>query len=104
MAPMAFGTPYELLELRERLLDRIQVVTVGTQEQQADIASINSLTYACHFVAGKIVGNDDVADRLGLIAPSCTVGATTQSIRSPATAAVLVRQCPCGIATNRRLP
>lgn len=57
------GFAHQVLELGEDLLDRIQVGTVGRQEQQLGAGATDRRADGGPFVAAQIIHDDDVAGR-----------------------------------------
>lgn len=54
-------SPEEALELREDLLNRIEVGTVGREVQQVHACRLQALANAGHLMCGQIINDDDAA-------------------------------------------
>src|SRR5581483_12496781 len=59
------GAAQQLLELGERLFDRIEIGTIGRQKHQVGATGLDRLAYAGDLVAAEIVGQHDLAWREG---------------------------------------
>jgi hypothetical protein len=97
------------LQLREGVLDRIELGAVGREVEQARARILDRRTDAQALVAAEVVHDDDVAwlqlgnQHLIDIGPSSTIGAAMPMLRGAATK-VVVFQWPCGMGERRRSP